>query len=151
MAKKKKTPDTSIAVNRKAQHDYVVTDSLECGIMLVGSEVKSIRGHKVSLSESYAKIKGGEVWLINCDIAEYKEARINHAPKRPRKLLLHRREIEKFAAKATEKGFTLIPLKMYFEKGKVKVLLGVCTGKREYDKRDTLRKRDASREIKKII
>ena len=150
MAKKKKTPDTSIAVNRKAQHDYVVTDSLECGIMLVGSEVKSIRGHKVSLSESYAKIKGGEVWLINCDIAEYKEARINHAPKRPRKLLLHRREIEKFAAKATEKGFTLIPLKMYFEKGKVKVLLGVCKGKREYDKRETLKKRDVSREVRNV-
>ena len=150
MAKKKKE-ESAIATNRKAKHDYAVLETLECGIMLVGSEVKSIRGHKVSLSESYAKIKGGEVWLINCDIAEYKEARINHAPKRPRKLLLHRREIEKFAAKATEKGFTLIPLKMYFEKGKVKVLLGVCKGKREYDKRDTLRKRDASREIKKII
>jgi len=146
MAKKKKTTDNNICTNRKASHNYQVLESLECGIVLVGSEIKSIRQHKVSLEESYAKVKGDEVLMINCDIAEYKDARINHQPKRPRKLLLHRREIEKFAAKATEKGFTLIPLKMYFVKGRAKVLIGVCKGKREFDKRESIKKRDMERD-----
>ena len=146
MAKKKKHDDTTIATNRKAHYNYIVMESLECGIVLVGSEVKSLKNHKVSLDEAYARVKGKEVWLINCDIAEYKEARINHAPKRPRKLLLHQREIEKFAEKATEKGLTLIPLKIYFVKNKAKVLVGVCKGKKQYDKRETIKKRDLSRE-----
>lgn len=145
MAKKKKD-DTAITTNRKAKHDYAVLETLECGIMLVGSEVQSVKNHKVSLDESYAKVKDNEVWLINCDIAEYKEARVNHAPKRPRKLLLHRREIDKFAAKATVKGYTLVPLKMYFVKGRAKVLLGIAKGKHEWDKRETIKKRDLSRE-----
>ena len=149
--KKKKNTDNTIATNRKAKHEYAVLETLECGIVLIGSEVKSLRNHKASLDESYAKVKDNEVWLINCDIAEYKDARINHAPKRQRKLLLHRREIDKFASKASEKGFTLIPLKLYFDKGKAKVLLGVCKGKREYDKRSNLKLRDANKEIKKII
>jgi SsrA-binding protein len=148
---KKKEKDNTIATNRKARHDYEIIDSLECGIMLVGSEVQSVKNHKVSLGESYARVKDNEVWLINCDIAEYKEARVNHAPKRPRKLLLHRREIDKFASKATVKGYTLVPLKMYFVKGRAKILLAVCKGKREYDKRSDLKSRDAKREIRKII
>ena len=144
--KKKAKDDNAITTNRKARHDYEIIDSLECGIMLVGSDVKSLRDHKVSIEESYARVKGDEVWLINCDIAEYKDARFNHAPKRARKLLLHRREIDKFAAKATEKGFTLVPLKMYFDKGRAKVLVGVCKGKREFDKRETIKKRDMERD-----
>ena len=143
--KKSKDP-TIITTNRKAQHDYTVLEFLECGLKLVGSEVKSLRNHKVSLDESYAKVENREVWLINCDIAEYKEARYNHAPKRPRKLLLHKREIDKIASKAVQKGYTLIPLKLYFKDGRAKVLLGVCKGKREYDKRETIKKRDLSRE-----
>jgi len=145
MSKKPKDP-TIITTNRKAQHDYAVLEFLECGLKLVGSEVKSLRNHKVSLDESYAKVENHEVWLINCDIAEYKEARYNHAPKRPRKLLLHKREIDKVAAKATQKGYTLIPLKLYFKDGRAKVLLGVCKGKREFDKRESIKKRDLSRE-----
>jgi SsrA-binding protein len=146
--KKKKVYDNTITTNRKSKYNYIITETLECGIVLVGSEVKSLRNHKVSLEESYARIKNNEVWLINCDIAEYKDARINHQPKRPRKLLLHKREINKFASKATEKGFTLIPVKLYFEKGKAKVLIGVGKGKKEYDKRESLRKRDLLRELK---
>ena len=122
--------ERTIAENRKARHDYNVLDSLECGIVLVGSEVKSLRKGTVALSEAYAKIRNDEVWLINCDIPEYAEAnRFNHKPKRERKLLLHRREIQRFATRAYEKGLTLVPLKMYFKEGKAKVLLGLCKGK----------------------
>ncbi len=141
-----------IALNRAAKHEYEVLDSLECGIVLVGSEVKSLRRGKVSVDEAYGRIKGNEVWLINCDIPEYLEAsRFNHEPKRPRKLLLHRREIRKFASKAYEKGLTLVPLKLYFKEGKVKVLLGVCKGKKLFDKRETMKKATMQREIDRAL
>jgi len=135
-----------IAQNRKARHDYEVVDTLECGIVLVGSEVKSLRNGKVSLAEAHGRVKNGEVWLMGCDVAEYVEAnRFNHEPRRPRKLLLHQREIVRFASRAFEQGMTLVPLKMYFKKGRAKVLMGVCRGRKRYDKREAMKKADAKR------
>lgn len=123
-------------------------ETLECGIMLRGSEVKSLRDGKVSLAEAYGRVKDGEVWLIGCDIAEYVEAnRFNHEPRRPRKLLMHRREIKRFAARAFQHGLTLVPLAMYFTRGRAKVLMGVCRGQKHHDKRQTLKKAEATRDI----
>jgi SsrA-binding protein len=128
----------------------MVLETLECGILLVGSEVKSLRAGHVSLEESYGRVKGDEVWLVGCDIAEYVDAnRFNHKPKRPRKLLLHRREIKRFAERATEKGLTLVPLKMYFHLGIAKVVLGLCRGKQQHDKRESLKKAEAQRDIQR--
>jgi SsrA-binding protein len=141
-----------IAQNRKARHNYQVLDTLECGIMLAGSEVKSLRAGQVSLEEAYARVDRGEVWLVGCDIQEYKNANVwNHEPKRRRKLLMHRREIEKFASQAYEKNLTLVPLKMYFKEGRAKVLLGVCRGKKTYDKRESIKKGDMQRDIDRAM
>lgn len=120
--------------------------------MLVGSEVKSLRAGTVSLEEAYARLTNYEVWLVGCEIAEYVQAnRLNHQPRRPRKLLLHRREILKFAAKATEKGLTLVPLKIYFKEGRAKVLLGVARGRKLHDKRDVMKKKDVQRDIERAM
>lgn len=141
-----------VAENRKARHEYEILDSLECGIALVGSEVKSLRVGRMSLDEAYGRIDGSEVWLIGCDIPEYEKAnRLNHQPKRPRKLLLHRREIAKFAGQAFEKGLTLVPLKMYFKNGRVKVLLGIGRGRKTHDKRQKLKAASAKREIETAL
>jgi SsrA-binding protein len=157
-AAKKGAPDANkgerpIAENRKARHRFDVLDTLECGIALVGSEVKSLRDGKVSLDEAYGRVKEGEVWLVGCDIAEYAQATLwNHEPKRPRKLLLHKRELRKFAGKAHEKGLTLVPLKMYFnERGRAKVLLGLCKGRKLHDKREVLKKADTKRDIERAM
>lgn len=140
-----------VAQNRKAKHNYLVLDSLECGIVLRGSEVKSLRSGTVSLAEAYGRVKDGEVWLVNCDIPEYTEAsRFNHEPRRPRKLLLHRREVKKFAAKAFEQGLTLVPLKMYFKNGRAKVLMGICRGKKQFDKRDAMKKAEVKRDLARL-
>lgn len=137
-----------IADNRKARHNYHVLDTLECGIVLVGSEVKSLRAGTLSLDEAYGRVEKGEVWLFGANINEYSYSHaLNHVPKRPRKLLMHRREIKKFADQAFEKGLTLVPLKMYFKEGRAKVLLGICKGKQQHDKRETLKKREAQRDI----
>ncbi len=146
-------PRRAIAENRKARHRFEVLDTLECGIALVGSEVKSLRNGKLSLDEAYARVRGGEVWLVGADIAEYTQASVwNHEPKRPRKLLLHKRELEKFAAQAHEKGLTLVPLKMYFnDRGVAKVLLGLCRGRKTHDKREVLKKADARRQIERAV
>jgi SsrA-binding protein len=110
--------------------------------------VKSLRQGNVSLAEAFGRVKGGEIWLVGCDIAEYFEAsQFNHEPRRPRKLLLHRREIERFAGQATQKGLTLIPLKMYFKRGVAKVLLGVCKGRQRHDKREAMKASEARREM----
>ena len=141
-----------IAENRKARHRYTVVDTLECGIALVGSEVKSLRAGQVSLGESYGRVKDGEVWLVGCDIAEYKQATLfNHEPKRPRKLLLHRREIHKFADQAFSGGLTLVPLKMYFKRGRAKLLLGLCRGRKMQDKREAMKKADMKRDIARAM
>lgn len=142
----------SISENRKARHNFTVLETLECGIMLVGSEVKSLRNGKVSLAEAYGRVREGEVWLVGCDIAEYTEAnKFNHEPRRPRKLLMHRREIKRFAAQAYEKGLTLVPLKMYFKKGRAKVLMGVCRGRQQHDKREAMKTAEAKRDMLRQI
>ena len=161
MASPKKTPEKKskelpvklVADNRKAKFNYEIMDSLECGIVLVGSEVKSLRDGKLSLEESYARVKDGDVWLVGADIAEYPQATIwNHAPKRPRKLLMKSAEVRKFADKAHEKGLTLVPLKVYFTgRGVAKVLLGLCRGKKVHDKRETLKKADAKRDMARAM
>lgn len=120
--------------------------------MLVGSEVKSLRQGKVSIEEAYGRVRGGELWLIGCDIPEYVQAnQFNHAPRRPRKLLVHRREILRFAQRAAERGMTLVPLKMYFKRGRAKVLLGLCRGKQLHDKRQAMRKAEAQRDIQRAM
>jgi SsrA-binding protein len=146
-------PNTKmIARNRKARHEYDILDQLECGIVLRGSEVKSLRDGKVSLDEAYAKIHGNELWLLGCDIAEYPQANImNHEPRRERKLLLHRRELAKFAAWADQRGHTLIPLAMYFTEGKVKVEIGVGKGRQLHDKREKLKQDADKREMQRAL
>ncbi|MGQ9504484.1 MAG: SsrA-binding protein SmpB [Thermogutta sp.] len=158
MAKGKKAVDPAnnnervVTHNRRAKHQYDVLDTLECGVALVGSEVKSLRNGKVSIEEAFARVKDGEVWLYNCDIPEYPQAnRFNHEPKRPRKLLLHRREIHRFAAQASQKGLTLIPLKIYFKRGLAKVLLGLCRGRKEHDKREIMKREESQREIRQMV
>lgn len=141
-----------IANNRKAKHNYEILSQLECGLMLQGSEVKSVRAGKVSLDEAYARLREGELWLLGCDIAPLPQASLlNHDPRRPRKLLLHRRELRKFAEQADHKGLTLIPLSMYLKQGKIKVVVAVARGKKLHDKRDTLKKNEAQREIQRAM
>lgn len=143
-----KPAERVVAENRKARHDYEILDTLECGLALVGSEVKSLRSGRTSLDEAYGRVEGDEVWLFGCDIPEYDKAnQLNHKPKRPRKLLLHRREIRTFAAQAFEKGLTLVPLKMYFKDGRVKLLLGIGRGRKAHDKREKLKAASARRDI----
>ncbi len=138
--------------NKRAFHEFEVLDRLECGIVLQGTEVKSLRAGSASLEDSYAKIDDGELWLIGSDIPEYTEGnRFNHKPKRPRKLLLHRREIAKFAGKATQRGFTLVPLRLYFKHGLAKVEIAVAKGKQLHDKRQAAKKADAQREIRRAM
>lgn len=153
--KKSKDPDKNervIADNRKARHNYHVLETLECGIVLVGSEVKSLRAGTLSLDEAYGRVEKGEVWLFGANINEYSYSHaLNHVPKRPRKLLMHRREIKKFADQAFEKGLTLVPLKMYFKEGRAKVLLGICKGRKLYDKREVLKKKTMQRDISRAL
>jgi SsrA-binding protein len=152
--KKDKDADgiVNICRNRRALHDYEIVDRIECGIVLVGTEVKSLRDGHANLEDAYGRIDGGEVFLIGAEIPEYLFGnRLNHKPKRPRKLLLHRREIAKFAAKADEKGLTLVPLRMYFKDGKAKVELAVAKGKQAHDKRESLKKADARRDIDRAL
>lgn len=142
-----------ISDNRKARHKYQVIDSIECGVILVGSEVKSLRDGKCQLDESYGRVKGETLWLVNCNIAEYPQATVwNHDPKRPRQLLVRKREMAKFVNKAKEKGLTLVPLKLYFnERGIAKCELGLCQGLKLHDKRDKLKTADARRDIERAV
>jgi SsrA-binding protein len=142
--KKKSTPEPEtkdvVARNRKASHEYDILDELECGIVLKGSEVKSLRNHKLSLDEAYARVRDGELWLLGADIAEYPQANIlNHEPRRPRKLLLHKKQRIKFASAAEQQGLTLIPLSVYFLNGKVKARIALARGRKLHDKREKLR------------
>lgn len=142
----------TVCRNRRARHDYDILDSLDCGIVLTGSEVKSIRNHRISIDEAYAKVEEGEVWLYNADIAEYPQANLmNHEPRRKRKLLLKRREIRKFADEAEQSGCTLIPLEVFFRRGIVKLKLAVARGRRQYDKREKLRRAEAGRAIREEL
>lgn len=136
--------------NRKAYFDYFVEKEIECGIALTGTEIKSIRKGSVSIKDTFARVKNGEVFVTNMYIAKYDEGnRFNHEERRSRKLLLHKNEIMRLAEDMKLQGYSLIPLKMYFKKDKVKVLLGVCKGKKLYDKRETIKKRDLDRESRK--
>ena len=154
-AKKTKKEDAGIKPicrNKRAFHEYNISDTLECGIALTGTEVKSLREGSANLEDAYAKIQDGEVWLIGSDIPEYTMGnRMNHKPKRPRKLLLHRREIAKFAGKASERGFTLVPLRLYFKHGRAKVELAIARGKQLHDKRQDQKKADAQRDIRRAM
>jgi SsrA-binding protein len=151
---KPKAPEPKIiAENRKARHEYEILEALECGIVLAGSEVKSIRNGKISLDEAYARVKDGDVWLVGADIAEYPQAAIfNHKPKRVRKLLMHKEQFRKFAKRAMEKGLTLVPLKFYFnDRGIAKVSLGLCRGRKLHDKREVMKKADAKRDMDRAV
>ncbi|MHC1579028.1 MAG: SsrA-binding protein SmpB [Dehalococcoidia bacterium] len=142
----------TITVNRKAYHNYHIQETLEAGIVLKGSEIKSIRAGKVNLSDAYARPEDGELWLYNSHIASYDAASYNtHEPTRPRKLLLHRKEINSLAGKVVQKGLTLVPLRLYIKHGVAKVELGVARGKKAYDKRDTIARRDADREMERAM
>ena len=153
MAKKKDDGFKIIAENRKARYAYAIEETLEAGIMLMGSEVKSLRGGKTTIGESYAHAKDGELWLVNCYIPEYTQAsRFNHEPKRTRKLLVHKAQAAKLSNAIQREGMTLIPLKMYFnEKGRAKVLLGVAKGKKLHDKRETEKSRDWARDKARLL
>ncbi len=142
-----------VATNRKAHHDYFLEDSVEAGMVLVGSEIKSIRERRVNLREGYVQYQNGELWLLNVHIADYKQAgpHYGHDPLRPRKLLLHRREIERIAARMQEKGYALIPTLMYLKRGRAKVEIALARGKKQYDKRQDLAKRDSERQIARAL
>lgn len=145
-------PVKVIAVHREAYHEYEVIRTIEAGISLVGTEIKSIRESHVQLRSSYALIRNGEVWLENANIATYEHGnRYNHEPTRSRKLLLHKKEIVQLANNIATKGYTLIPLKLYLKGGKAKVELGVCRGKKLYDKRQAIAERDVKREMERIV
>ena len=141
-----------IARNRRARHEFDLLEKVEAGIVLTGTEVKSLRNGKASLEEAYAGIDRDEVWLYGVDIPEYVEAnRMNHAPKRPRKLLLHRREIDRLRTKASEKGLTIVPLQLYFKKGIAKVEISIARGRKLHDKREAIKSRESKREIGRIL
>ncbi len=135
--------------NKKAYHDYFIDETFEAGIVLTGTEVKSIRQGRVNLKDSFARIKNGELFLLNVHISPYEQADgfAQHDPERTRKLLLHKKEIEKLIGKTKQKGYTLVPTKLYFKRGKVKVELGLARGKHHYDKRETLKKKEGAREL----
>ena len=141
-----------VAQNRKAFHDYFIEEKLECGIALFGTEVKSIRQGRINLKESWAQIRKGEVWVEGMHISPYEQGYIfNRDPLRPKKLLLHHKEIHKLEGLVMRQGFTLIPLEMYFKNGMVKVQLGLCKGKHVHDKRETMARKDAEREIQRSL
>jgi SsrA-binding protein len=136
-------------VNRKARYDYFVEEEYETGIVLTGTEIKSIRDGKVNLKDSYVIVRNEELFLLNTHISSYDKGNIfNHDEERTRKLLMHKNEIKKLKNKVTLEGYTLIPLKIYFKKGKAKVLVGLCKGKKNFDKRETIKKRDTEREMR---
>ena len=153
MAKSSNLPpdvEAVITTNRKARYLYMIVSTMEAGIVLQGTEVKSARNGRINLSDSYANVKDGEVYLHNAHISPYEQgSTYAHEPTRTRKLLLHRSEIRKLIGKMTVKGFTLIPLQMYFRKGKVKVELGLAKGKKQFDRRETIARRDADRDMER--
>lgn len=153
MARSGDQPGTKlIAQNRKARHDYHVEETIEAGIALQGTEVKSCREGKVSLTDAYATVRDGEAWLLQCHISPYSHGnRTNHDPLRPRKLLLHRAEIERLGAKVAQEGRTLIPLRLYFKHGLAKAEIAIARGKKAYDKRATIAKREAERQMQRAL
>lgn len=158
MAKSTQQPDKrdsqnrTVATNRKARHNYNLEDAFEAGLALTGTEIKSIRAGNVSLSDAYVQVKDGEAWLLNCHIAPYDPAsRENHEPRRPRKLLLHKREIARLVSRVNERGFTIVPVRLYLKKGRAKVEIALARGKRQYDKRATLAEAQSKRDIERAV
>ncbi len=153
MAAKKKSSDNTVALNRKARFEYFIEEEIEAGIVLTGTEVKSLREGKATINEAYAGEKEDALWLINANIAEYAGGnRQNHEPRRPRKLLLHKKQMQKLIGRVRAKGVTLIPMAIYFNsRGLAKVKLGLGVGKKEYEKRDTIKKRDWQRDKSRIM
>jgi SsrA-binding protein len=150
--KSKKTPDNVLAQNRKARHDYTVLETVEAGIALTGTEIKSVRERRVNLQDGFAQIRNNEAWLMNVHISEYVQGnRFNHDPLRNRKLLLHKKEIRRLGQATMDKGVTLVPLRMYLKHGFAKVLIGVAQGKREFDKRETIKRREQDRQIARVM
>ena len=147
-----KPKEKLVCQNRKARHDYFIEDTVEAGIELKGTEVKSLRQGKGSIAEAYAQIKRDEAWIMQFHIHPYEQGnRSNVDPVRPRKLLMHRREIDRMSEASDRKGFTLVPLRVYFNRGRAKVLIGLAHGKKKYDKRETLKQRDHQREIDRSL
>jgi SsrA-binding protein len=147
-----KKENTAVATNRKAYHDYFIEETVEAGLVLQGTEVKSLRLGLVNLTDSYAVVKNEELFLLNASISPYTHGNIaNHEPLRTRKLLLHKEELRKLAWKMSQKGFTLIPLKIYFVRGRAKALIGLARGKKAYDKRDTIREKETKREVERMV
>ncbi len=152
MIQKQPSPFHVVATNRKAYHDYRIEDTLEAGISLTGTEIKSVRAGQINLRDSYAEIKNGEVWLVDAHISPYRHGNLqNHEPRRRRKLLLHRREINRLQGKVQEKGWTLIPLRVYIKGNLAKVELALVQGKRLYDKRAAIAKRESDREVQRAL
>jgi SsrA-binding protein len=152
---KEKADDSGIKIvarNRRARHDYELMERVEAGIVLTGTEVKSLRNGRANLEDAYAEVDRGEIWLKGCDIPEYVQGnRENHLPKRTRKLLLHRREIAKLDARTSEKGITLVPLSIYFKKGMAKLEISLARGRKTFDKREAIKKQDAKRDIDRAM
>jgi len=149
---KDKSGEKIVCVNREARHNYFIDEIYEAGLVLLGSEVKSLRDGKANLKDSYGRIQKGEAFLVNAHVSPYPGAnQFNHEPTRPRKLLLHQREIERLTSKTKEKGLTLIPLRLYFKNGRAKVELGLARGKKLYDKRETLKRKMAEREVERSL
>ena len=141
-----------MAQNKKARHDYTILNTYEAGLVLTGTEIKSIRAKRVNLTDGFAQVRNGEAWLMNIHISEYTQGnRFNHDPLRNRKLLLHKKEIAKLQGETQDKGITIVPLRIYLKNGVAKVLLGVAKGKHEYDKRETLKRREQDRQIARVM
>ena len=152
MPEKKDERERDVAVNRRAYHDYFVDEKYEAGVVLTGTEVKSLRAGRCNLRDGFVRIDGNEAWLENVHISPYAQGNLmNHDPLRPRKLLLHRRQIATLIGKVRQKGYTLVPLRMYFTRNHAKVEVGLCRGKRQYDKREAIAERDAKREIERAM
>ena len=150
--KRKHSGDGALATNRKARRDYEVLETLEAGIVLRGTEIKALREHSVTLDQSFARIEQGELWLHDCTIQPYSHGnQHNHIPNTERKLLLHRREIDRLQGQVQSKGLTLIPLRLYFKGRRVKLAIGLCRGKHQHDKREDIKRRDADREARRAM
>ncbi|GAY72719.1 SsrA-binding protein SmpB [Lentilactobacillus kosonis] len=150
--KTKKNDDNLMAQNKKARHDYSIEETYEAGIVLTGTEIKSIRDRRLNLKDGFVQIKNGEAFMMNVHISEYTNGnQFNHDPLRNRKLLLHKKEIKRLAGASSDKGVTIVPLKVYLKNGFAKVLIGVAKGKKEYDKRETLKRKEQDRQIERVM
>lgn len=149
---KEKHHDRPLAQNRKAGHDYSIIDTIEAGVVLTGTEIKSIRNRRINLKDGFAQVRNGEAWLMNVHISPYDQGnQFNHDPLRKRKLLLHKKQIQRLINESSNKGITIVPLKVYLKNGFAKVLLGVGKGKRSYDKRESIKRKDQERQIQRTL